>query len=138
MERVVVAAILIVVVVVVAVVAGRRRRPDAPTQPSWSVPSVVDRADFPRPDTPWLVAVFTSATCATCHQVVEAAAPLESDAVAVFEAELGAQRALHDRYSIDAVPTLVIVDSSGVVKGSYVGPVTATELWARVAELRGD
>ena len=138
MERLLVAAVLVVVAVVVALVAGRRRRPDAPTQPSWSVPSVVDRSEFPRPEAPWLVAVFTSATCATCHQVVEAAGPLESDAVVVFEAELGAARALHDRYSIDAVPTLVIADASGVVKGSYVGPVTATELWARVAELRGD
>ena len=80
--------------------------------------------------------VFSSATCLGCHEVVEAAAPLASDAVAVDEVELSARRALHERYSIDAVPTLVIVDAEGVVRDSYVGPVGATELWARVAELR--
>ena len=36
------------------------------------------------------------------------------------------------------MPTLVIADDEGVVRGSYVGPVTATELWAKVAEIRGE
>lgn len=136
MERLVIAAVLVVLAVVVAVIVSRRR-PDAPTQPDWTVPSIVDRADFDRPEAPWLVAVFTSATCSTCHGVVEAAAPLASDAVVVVEAELGARADLHRRYGIDAVPTLIIADSEGVVRGTYVGPVTATELWARVAEIRG-
>ena len=55
------AAVVVVVSVVVAVVL-ERRRPEAPTQSSWAVPAQVDRADFTRPDAPWLVAVFTSAT----------------------------------------------------------------------------
>ncbi len=137
MERLVLVAALVVVAGVVAVFFSRRR-PDAPTQPDWTVPSVVDRADFGRPDAPWLVAVFTSATCATCHGVYEAAQPLDSPAVAVVEIEHDARRDLHDRYGIDAVPTLVIADDQGVVHGSYVGPVTATELWAKVAEIRDD
>jgi len=43
---------------------------------------------------------------------------------------------LHDRYGIDAVPTVVVVDADGVVRGSFIGPVTATDLWAGVAEIR--
>ncbi len=137
MERLVLAAVLVVVAVVVALIVSRRR-PDAPTQPDWAVPSLVDRADFDRPEAPWLVAVFTSSTCTTCHGVVEAARPLASDAVVVVEAELVERADLHRRYAIDAVPTLIVADAEGVVRGSYVGPVTATELWARVAEIRGE
>ena len=135
-DRIALAAALAVVVALVAVVASRRRA-DAPTQPTWTVPALLDRADFARPDAPWLVVVFSSATCAGCHEVADAARPLESDAVAVEEVEVGEHRDLHERYSIDAVPTLVVVDAGGVVRESYVGPVSATELWARVAELRG-
>jgi hypothetical protein len=137
MDRLVLAAVLVVVAVGVAVFFGRRR-PDAPTQPDWTVPTLVDRQDFARPDAPWLVAVFTSATCATCHGVYEAAQALESPAVAVVEIEHDAARAAHERYGIDAVPTLVIADAQGVVVGSYVGPVTASQLWAKVAELRDE
>jgi hypothetical protein len=135
-DRLLVAGALVVVVAIVALVISRRRT-DAPTQPTWTIPTTLDRADFARPDAPWLVAVFSSATCAGCHEVVEAAEPLASDAVAVDDVELGARRDLHQRYSIDAVPMLLIVDAEGVVRESYVGPVGATELWARVAELRG-
>jgi hypothetical protein len=135
-ERLLVAGGLVIVAVVVALVVGRRRR-DAPTQPDWTIPSVVDRADFARPTAPWLVAVFTSATCESCHRVVEAARPLESDAVAVAEVEFSSQDGLHERYAVYAVPLLLIADAEGVVRGSFVGPVTAGELWAAVADLRG-
>ena len=136
MERVVIAAALALVVVVVALIASRRRS-DAPTQPTWTVPTQLDRKDFTRPDAPWLVVVFTSATCAGCHEVVDAASPLDDAAVTVQEVEVVAGRALHERYSIDAVPTLVVADADGVVRESYVGPVSSAELRARLAELRG-
>jgi len=136
MDRVVVAAVLIAVVAVVAVVVSRRRT-DAPTQPKWRVPTQLDRADFARPTAPWLVVVFTSATCAGCHEVVDAAEPLAGDAVAVDAVEVTARRDLHERYSIDAVPTLVVADAEGTVVASYVGPVSAAELSTRVDELRG-
>jgi hypothetical protein len=136
-ERLVLVVVVVAVAAVVALVVGRRRRTDAPTQPAWTVPAMVDRADFARADAPWLVAVFTSATCLACAQVAQAARALESDAVAVVEVEYGERRDLHDRYSVEAVPTLVIADAEGVVKGSYVGPVDAAELWGRMAEIRG-
>lgn len=133
--------IRLVVVVIVAGVAASlgvlsRRRRDAPTQPAYSVPTQLDRADFVQPSTPWLVAVFTSATCTTCADVEAKARVLESQSVAVHIAEYGAQRALHERYNIDAVPTLLLVDSDGVVRQSFLGAVTATDLWAALSRVR--
>ncbi len=137
MERLIVAAVLVALAVVVAVVLDRRR-PDAPTQARWAVPTQLDRADFARSEATWLVAVFTSATCDSCAGVVARALPLESGEVAVQEVEVGAEPELHRRYGIDAVPCLVVADPAGVVRASFVGPPTATELWAALAELRRD
>ncbi|MEP4652938.1 MAG: thioredoxin domain-containing protein, partial [Ilumatobacter sp.] len=114
----------------------RRRVPDAPTQRRYHVPEQLDRSDFARPDAPWLVAVFTSQTCDMCAQVAGKAAVLESDDVAVQTLEFTQRRDLHERYRIDAVPTLLIVDAIGVTRHSFLGPMTATDLWAAVAEAR--
>lgn len=135
MDRLVIALALIAVVAVVAVVL-QRRRPDPPTQRTFTVPDQLDRADFPRPDAAWLVAVFTSASCSTCAGVWAKAQHLDSDAVAVAELEVSADAEVHKRYGIDAVPTTVVADADGVVRRSFLGPVTATDLWAAVAELR--
>jgi hypothetical protein len=124
------------VVAVVALALRRRQGTQVPTQPRYQVPAQVDRADFVRPDAPWLVAVFTSSTCHVCADVARKAAVMESPDVAVQEVEYTAQRALHARYGIDAVPAVVIVDAEGVVRGSFLGPVTATDLWVTVAEAR--
>ena len=136
MERLLLAVVLAIVAVGLAAVVQRRQRPDAPVRTGYSVPAQVDRADFDRPGAPWLVAVFTSATCGTCQGVWERTRPLASDAVVVQQIEHQADRALHDRYGIDAVPTTVVVDAEGVVAASFLGPVTATDLWAAVAEAR--
>jgi hypothetical protein len=135
-ERIALAVVLAAVALAVAAVLQRRQRPAAPVRTGYTVPEQVDRADFARPEAPWLVAVFTSATCDTCRGVWERAQPLESDVVAVQELEYGAERALHDRYAIEAVPATLVVDAEGVVVKSYLGPVTATDLWAAVAEAR--
>ncbi|MEX2293801.1 MAG: hypothetical protein WD691_08460 [Acidimicrobiales bacterium] len=136
MERVVVAVVLALVAVGVAAVIQRRQRPDAPAGRTYAVPLQVDRADFESPEVPWLVAVFTSATCTVCAGVWERARPLESAQVAVVEIEYSTARGVHDRYGIDAVPTSLVIDPDGVVMASWVGPVTATDLWAAVAEAR--
>jgi len=136
MDRLLVAALIIVVVGTIALVARRRRVPDAPTQRRFEAPTQLDRSDFDRPDAPWLVAVFSSATCDVCRSVVDKATVLDSDDVAVVEVEFGAARALHERYAIDAVPTLVVADVDGVVRATFLGPMTATDLWAAVAEVR--
>jgi thioredoxin-related protein len=80
--------------------------------------------------------VFTSATCTTCAGVLAKAKPLENDEVAVQEVEAVARKDLHQRYAIDAVPTLVVADAAGVVRGSLVGPASAEEIWAAVSGVR--
>lgn len=129
-------AAAVVLCAAAAAFVGRKRRPQAPTQPRMQVPSQVDRADFDGSDKGWLVAVFSSASCHTCADVVAKARALASRDVAVHDVEYGAARDLHRRYDIDAVPTVIIVDGEGVVRQSFMGPVTATDLWAAVAECR--
>lgn len=136
MTRLVIAIAIVALVAVAALIARRRQAPDAPTQRNYSVPEQVDRADFPHPDTPWLVAVFTSDVCDRCCDVWSKAQVVASDQVAVTEAEFVRDRAIHDKYRIDAVPTTVIVDADGVTRRSFLGPMTATDLWAAVAEVR--
>ncbi len=136
MERIALAVVLAVVALGVAALLQRRQRPDAPVRTGYLLPAQLDRADFARPEAPWLVTVFTSATCNTCQGVWDRAQPLASDAVAVQEVEYQANRLLHDRYAIEAVPTTLLADVDGVVAASFLGPVTATDLWAAVAEAR--
>ena len=130
-----IAGVLVATAAVVAVVLERRRL-DAPPRTAWPVPVQLDRADFDGPSVPWIVAVFTSATCASCGDAVAKTAPLASDAVVVQEVDVATRRDLHDRYGIEAVPTIVVAGSDGVVRASFVGPPTATDLWAAVAEAR--
>lgn len=137
MDRVALAVALAAVVIVVALVL-QRRRPDAPAGAGvqHAAPPQLDRADFERPEAPWLVVVFTSATCSTCADVWAKAEVLASDEVAVQEVEAVRDRALHQRYQVGAVPIVVIADRRGVVVDSFLGPVSATHLWAALAEAR--
>jgi len=129
-----------VTIVVIAAGASRliraRRASDPPTQVTRNVPSQLDRADFPDASAPWVVAVFTSASCSTCAAVLDKSNVLRSEDVDVVEVEYTARGDLHRRYAIDAVPTLVVADADGEVHAAFVGPVTATDLWAAVAECR--
>ncbi|RMH76346.1 MAG: thioredoxin, partial [Actinomyces sp.] len=108
--------------------------PTAP--PRYHVPTQLDRADFPHPEAPWLLVVFTSATCDSCRGVLERARPLDGPELAVVEVEVGERPDLHTRYGIDAVPTLVLADTDGVVFTGSLGPVDSLELWAAVADAR--
>jgi len=134
-ERLVLAGALVLAALAVAW-AVRRRQPDAPTRDGYAVPGQLDRGDFPEPDAPWLVAVFTSATCDACADTVAKARALASPSVVVEEVELVEHGDLHRRYGIDAVPLLLLADGEGVVRASFVGPPSATDLWAAVAEVR--
>lgn len=132
--------IIVVVVGVIALGVGwvmQKQAPDAPTVPTQhKTPAQLDRNDFTRPDAPWLVVVFTSATCSTCAKVWTSTQLVESEEVAIQNVEVGRDAALHERYSITAVPSVVIVDHDGVAQGSYVGPPSSADLWAKLAELR--
>lgn len=129
--------VIVAVVLAAVMVAWRRRtRTAVPTQPRGAVPAQLDRADFISPEVAWIVVVFTSATCSTCGDVARKASVLASREVAVQEVEYVRDRNLHDRYRIDAVPTLVIADAAGVVHYGHLGPVSATDLWAAMARCR--
>lgn len=134
MDRLVIAIVIMAVAAVVAEVVRRRRSADPPTQPRSPLPSQLDRTDFP--GSGWLVAVFSSDSCSTCAEVIRKAEVLQSDDVVVAVASYQARPDLHERYAIDAVPCLVVADGAGVVHAGFLGPVTATDLWAAVAEAR--
>ncbi len=135
MERLLLAAAIVAVASVVALVL-RRRKPAPPTQPSYDVPAQLDRADFDGADRPWLVVVFSSETCQSCEKAVDKARVLESDSVAFQDVSFQARRDLHERYDIDVVPLICVADEAGVVRASFIGTPTATDLWAAVAEAR--
>jgi hypothetical protein len=131
-------AIALALVAIAAVVAWRleRRRPAPPPRDAYPVPRQLDRADFPRADAGWLVALFSSTTCDSCSGLPAKLAPLESADVATCEIEYHAQPDLHTRYEISGIPTTVVADADGVVCAAFVGAFTATDLWAAVAEAR--
>ena len=136
MERALLVVALVAVAVAVALVA-RRRRPDPPTQPSWTVPVAARPRRLRRAGTrPGSWPCSRRPPCTSCRRAVAAAGPLATGDVAVQEVEVGTRKDLHDRYGIDAVPTIVVADAGGVVRASFVGPPTATDLWAAVAEAR--
>jgi len=135
MAQALVAVAVVAVAIGVGLVLRRRQVVAAPTQPRLAVPSQLDRADFAATQ-PWLVAVFSSASCHTCADVVRKAEVLASPEVGVVDVEFSANRDLHRKYGIDAVPILVLADAEGVVRRSFTGPLTATDLWAAVADAR--
>ena len=131
--------VIVGVVVVIALLANlwqRKRQVDAPTQGPTEVPSQIDRSDFVRPDAPWVVLAFTSATCQTCSDIERKVLVLETNSVAIQILEYTSQRELHERYKIDAVPTVLMADANGVVQANFLGPVSATDLWAALARAR--
>lgn len=135
MDRVLLAGLLLVGAVAVALVL-RRRQTDEPVRTSWAVPDWLDRTEFSEPASPWLVAVFTSATCRSCQEALAEVQRLAGEDVAVEEVDVETRPELHERYGIEAVPTVVIADAEGAVRGSFIGPPTAVELRDRVAEAR--
>ena len=133
MERVLLATVLVAAGIALLL---RRKRPAPPTQPLWAVPTQLDRQDFEGQDRPWLVAVFTSATCDSCAAAMAKAAVVASDQVVVHEVPYQSRRDLHTRYGIEVVPLISVADPDGVVRATFVGAPSATDLWAAVAEAR--
>ena len=134
--RLLIAAALAAVVVAIALVARRRARPAPPPRAATPMPGQLDRADFPRPGAPWLVAYFWSRTCDSCIGMAEKVAALESPEVATCALEAADHRSLHQRYAIAAIPMVLVADADGVVRHGVVGAVSATDLWATLAAVR--
>lgn len=133
MVQLVVAIVLVVVGVGVALVI-RRRDSRAPAKgANWSVPVQLHRADFDRPDAERLVVVFSSATCDACASTWQRVQSLADGDTAVQDVSYQDDQKLHDRYGIDAVPTVVVADAQGVVVASFVGPPSDPDLVAALA-----
>lgn len=133
MERLAIALLLAVVAGGLALIL-RRRRPDPPSTPAATVPTQVDRGDFSAPEVPWLLVVFTSATCLSCLSVWNRIRSLESPTIATQQVEAKAHSGLHRRYGIDSVPLTVAVDDQGIVRASVLGPIGKADL-TTLAEL---
>ena len=136
MIQLAVLVVLVAVAVAMALVLARRGGAEPARAQSWAVPTLVRREDFERPEAPWLVLLFSSSTCLACQGTWEKVTALESEAVAVQRVDAIEGKDLHDRYGIDAVPMTLVVDAAGGVRRDFVGPPTATDLWAALAELR--
>jgi hypothetical protein len=134
--RLAIAAVLVVGSAVVALVLARRRPPPQPVRDADRIPRQLRRADFPHPEAPWLVVLFSSATCDSCKGMVPKVAALASDHVATAEVPYPAERELHERYGIEAVPLVLVADALGEVRAHFEGAATATDLWAAVAAVR--
>ena len=135
MTRVAIVAVVVAVALAVNLFV-KRRYTNAPMQGDTQLPTQLDRSDFVRSDAPWIVVAFTSSSCNTCADVERKVRVLESNAVAVHVAEYVAERELHSKYAVDAVPAVVMADDRGVVRAAFLGPVSATDLWAALARVR--
>jgi hypothetical protein len=133
------AYIAIIALVCSVTFIARRKREEPIRETHYDAPSKIERNDFPDLDAPTLVAIFTSQACDSCSGVWSKVSVLQSREVdvinIVFEDEVG--KKLHKKYDIEAVPTVVICDENGVTQKAYLGSVTATDLWAGVAGVRG-
>src|SRR3954469_16763332 len=112
--RVVIAVVLLLVAGGFAFfLEGRRRRTNAPIRDSYPVPRQLHRPDFPQPEAPWLVALFSSSTCDSCASMREKVLALASSEVAACDIEFSRARELHERYGISGVPMVLIADGDG-------------------------
>lgn len=136
MTSLVIALTIGAVVAVTALVIRQRRAIDAPTQKVFSAPTQIDRTDFPTAQHEWMIAVFTSASCHACADMLAKAQVVASKNVSVVEIEYSNKKELHSKYNIEAVPTVVVSDARGIVHKSFLGPVSATDLWAGIASVR--
>ena len=136
MLRIVIGVALLAVALIISTVLERRRRVGSPISDAHPVPRQLFRVDFPQPEAPWLVALFSSQTCDSCASMRERVQALGASDVAVCDLEFSAERELHERYEISGVPMVLIADAEGVVRESFVGPATAQELRDALARVR--
>ena len=135
MTNVLIAVVLGAVALGVAWIINRKK-PRTSAVVDHHVPTHVDRADFARPEAPVLVAVFTSATCATCAAMLstQRATPRVTPSSSKKpKRRLGPT--CTSRYQIDAVPIAVVVDRDGVVRASFTGSMSADDLDAVIDQL---
>jgi len=137
-------AVLIVVGAVALVLERRRRATVAPLRDPFPVPRQLTRADFPHPEIPWLVALFSSATCDGCAAMHDRVEALASDDVAVVDVSWQDDRAVHERIEgVRAIlweqgfsrGSLIIVPAAPGVDGGAMAAVMAVGADATLSSL---
>lgn len=135
MERYLIAlGVLAAALVIAGFLRGRRKPAVAPSR-DWHLPSHIEPSDVGAGAGRWAVVLFSSTTCETCRSVRDAAAPLESDTVAVVDVPYQSRRDLHDRYGIEAVPATVVMAPDGDVRAAWIGVIEPGHFWSVVSEL---
>lgn len=138
----VVRLVIAVALIALAWVVGRRldkrvgRSAPLPVRDRAQVPTQLDRDDFPRPEAEWLLVLFSSAECGGCAEMSKKVALVECDEVAVADVDYATQRELQEKYSVDAVPMMVVADAEGAVRAHALGNVPSGDVWAAVARAR--
>ena len=133
MIQIVVALLIVAAGVGIAYVVRRRDAGTFAKGERWSVPAQLERTDFEDPRAERLVVVFSSQTCDACATTWERVQDIAEEGTALQQISYQDRQDLHDRYGIDAVPTLVVADAEGVVLRSFVGPPSVTELTEALA-----
>ena len=100
---------------------ANRRMPDSPSVPKSIIPYQLDRSDFNDPSIEWIFVLFTSDTCDACDLVMNEVSKISLPNVVVQNINYAANKSLHVRYEIDAVPILLIADQQGIVQWSFAG-----------------
>ena len=100
---------------------ANRRMPDSPSVPKSILPYQLDRSDFNDPEVEWIFVLFTSDTCNACDLVLNEVSKISIPNVVVQNINYAANKSLHVRYEIDAVPILLLADQQGIVQWSFAG-----------------
>lgn len=109
---------------------------------AFAAPTLLVRSDFPDPDKPWLLTVFTTDKCRSCSAVWQeaqklvAAEPAASH-VSLVKVDSPNQKKLHRRYGVEAVPLTVAADKTGQVRACHLGILPSAAL-SELAELFSD
>ena len=114
----------------------------APKPFAFAAPALLVRSDFPDPDKPWLLAVFTTDKCRSCSSVWQEAQKLvaaepATSRVSLVRVDSPSQKKLHRRYGVEAVPLTAAADQIGQVQACHLGILPPAAL-SELAELFSD
>lgn len=124
-------ALVVVALAAVAIAVSliiQRRQPNAQVATSEPLPTHIDRSAFVSADVSWLLVVFSSATCLACADVWKHVQGFERSDVAVQDVEVKVEPELHRTYNIDSVPSTLLADSAGIVRKSFIGPLSPSDI----------
>ncbi len=107
---------------------ANQRTSDRPSVPKSILPYQLDRSDFNNPSIEWIFILFTSDTCNACESVLNEVSKISIPNVVVQNINYAANKSLHIRYEIDAVPILLLADQKGIVQWSFAGVPPSTAI----------